>query len=288
MSYYYAIAIGRKPGIYTDWGQCFMNISGFSNAIFKKCKTLKEAEDFLLNNKEQKIMMKYKNKNKMKCKSKNEYECKNKMKCKSKNEYECKKTDKKCKKKNENDKKNYIDNIWIENATMIVKNTSIVNDPSSKIFNIYTDGSCINNGTKNAKAGIGVYFGKDNTRNVSEPFYNNPTNQRAELYAIIKAITLLTDWELNNKKIIIYTDSQYSIFCIEKWYQQWVKNGWKTKKNKNVKNKKLIKQLHTLVKTNHILLKHIRSHTNKNDIHSIGNSKADQLAIKGALRHSFI
>ena len=152
---------------------------------------------------------------------------------------------------------------------------------------IYTDGSCINNGKVNVSAGIGIYFSKNDPRNLSAKFLNKPSNQRAELYAIIKAITLLTDWELNNKKIIIYTDSQYSIFCIEKWYQQWVKNGWKTKKNKNVKNKKLIKQLHTLVKTNHILLKHIRSHTNKNDIHSIGNSKADQLAIKGALRHSF-
>ena len=56
---------------------------------------------------------------------------------------------------------------------------------------IYTDGSCINNGKKNAKAGIGVYFGKDDKRNISKRIKGKQTNNIAELKAILKAIKIL-------------------------------------------------------------------------------------------------
>ena len=217
MNYYYAVAIGKHPGIYTDWANCFMNISGYSNAKFKKCKTKEDALHFL--------------------------------------------------------------SIHIQNPP-----PQNINSSNSKIpFYIYTDGSCSNNGRKNAKAGIGIYFGKKDPRNTSERFTNKPTNQRAELYAIIKAITLLTQEEIKTKKIIIYTDSQYSIHCVTKWYKTWNKNQWKTKKKQNVKNKKLIQQLYQLVNKYNIHLKHIHSHTNKTDIHSRGNVLADKLAVQGSL-----
>ena len=32
---------------------------------------------------------------------------------------------------------------------------------------VYTDGACSNNGLKNAKAGIGIYFSENDSRNVS-------------------------------------------------------------------------------------------------------------------------
>ena len=32
---------------------------------------------------------------------------------------------------------------------------------------VYTDGACINNGKPNARAGIGVYFGENDSRNIS-------------------------------------------------------------------------------------------------------------------------
>ena len=52
---------------------------------------------------------------------------------------------------------------------------------------VYTDGSCSNNGKSNAKAGIGVYFGDNDSRNVSERINGKQTNNRAELLAILKA-----------------------------------------------------------------------------------------------------
>ena len=36
-------------------------------------------------------------------------------------------------------------------------------------YYIYTDGACSNNGRENAKAGIGIYFGKDDKRIMSTP-----------------------------------------------------------------------------------------------------------------------
>lgn len=47
---------------------------------------------------------------------------------------------------------------------------------------VYTDGSCKRNGKADSVAGIGVFFGEDDPRNVSERIAGNQTNQRAELH----------------------------------------------------------------------------------------------------------
>ena len=44
---YYAVARGRKPGVYTDWGQAERQVNGFSGALHKKFKTRMEAQRFV-------------------------------------------------------------------------------------------------------------------------------------------------------------------------------------------------------------------------------------------------
>ncbi len=47
---YYAVAVGRNPGIYNKWygeDEAEAQVSGFPNAVFKGFPTRKEAEDFL-------------------------------------------------------------------------------------------------------------------------------------------------------------------------------------------------------------------------------------------------
>ena len=39
------------------------------------------------------------------------------------------------------------------------------NQPSTNEINVYTDGSCLNNGKLNAKAGIGIFFKDNDPRN---------------------------------------------------------------------------------------------------------------------------
>ena len=60
-------------------------------------------------------------------------------------------------------------------------------------INVYTDGACVDNGKPYARAGYGVYFGKNDSRNVSESYKGLQTNNVAELLAIIKAMTILKE-----------------------------------------------------------------------------------------------
>ncbi|CCE63962.1 hypothetical protein TPHA_0G01250 [Tetrapisispora phaffii CBS 4417] len=46
-SQFYAVRIGRKPGIFYNWDACALQVKGFPGAIFKKFKTLNEAEQFV-------------------------------------------------------------------------------------------------------------------------------------------------------------------------------------------------------------------------------------------------
>jgi hypothetical protein len=45
--YYYAVAKGRVPGVYTDWGQASKQVNGFSGALHKKFKSRVDGEGFV-------------------------------------------------------------------------------------------------------------------------------------------------------------------------------------------------------------------------------------------------
>ena len=46
-SKYYAVAKGQIPGIYTDWGSCFLQVNEFKGNVFKRFLTRDEAEMFI-------------------------------------------------------------------------------------------------------------------------------------------------------------------------------------------------------------------------------------------------
>lgn len=48
MENYYAVKVGRKPGIYLNWDDCKKQVHGFPGAIYKKWKMREEAEKYLL------------------------------------------------------------------------------------------------------------------------------------------------------------------------------------------------------------------------------------------------
>jgi ribonuclease HI len=79
---------------------------------------------------------------------------------------------------------------------------------SGKLVEIYTDGGCNSNGLNNAIAGVGVFFGENDSRNVSKRIEGLQTNNRAELTAIIEALKICLDYD---SVVVIYTDSEYSI-----------------------------------------------------------------------------
>jgi len=47
MSKYYAVVVGKIPGIYTDWPTTQRMVQGFSGAVYKSFKTRQEAEAFM-------------------------------------------------------------------------------------------------------------------------------------------------------------------------------------------------------------------------------------------------
>jgi ribonuclease HI len=144
-------------------------------------------------------------------------------------------------------------------------------------YYVYTDGACSNNGGKNALAGIGIYFGIDDPRNVSKRIEGKQTNNTAELSAIIETYYLIENDIVHGKKVSIMTDSEYSIKCVSSYGEKCSKQGWK----KDIPNKELVKKAYELYQDKPtIQFIHIRAHTSKTDIHSIGNDHADKLANK--------
>ncbi len=109
------------------------------------------------------------------------------------------------------------------------KNLFINNLEDDDTTYVYTDGACTNNGKKNAKAGLGVYFKENDNRNLSQIVKGKQTNNVAELSAIIEAFYILEAEIKDKNKIVICSDSQISIgWCTTtgRKYESW---GWKKK-----------------------------------------------------------
>jgi len=145
-------------------------------------------------------------------------------------------------------------------------------------INVFTDGACSNNGKSNARAGIGIYFGKNDKRNVSERIWGKQTNNVAELKAIIKVYEILKNEIDIGEKLNIYSDSIYAIRCCGEYGLKMKRENWKNKKG-NIANHELVEEAFELYHNkSNISLIHIKAHTNKQDELSIGNANADKLA----------
>ena len=142
-------------------------------------------------------------------------------------------------------------------------------------YYVYTDGACSNNGRENAMAGIGVFFGIDDPRNVSQHISGKQTNNTAELTAIEKVYSILESDILSGIPICIVSDSEYAIRCVTTYGEKCAANQWK----KVIPNMELVRRVYELYhgKSN-VRFLHVDAHTGKTDVHSIGNDHADRLA----------
>uniref|UniRef100_A0A8C6AAF9 Ribonuclease H1 n=1 Tax=Marmota marmota marmota TaxID=9994 RepID=A0A8C6AAF9_MARMA len=140
---------------------------------------------------------------------------------------------------------------------------------------VYTDGCCSSNGRRRARAGIGVYWGPGHPLNIGIRLPGRQTNQRAEIHAACKAIEQAK--AQNISKLVLYTDSMFTINGITNWVQGWKKNGWKTSTGKEVINKEDFVQLEELTHGMDIQWMHVPGHSG-----FVGNEEADRLAREGA------
>lgn len=139
---------------------------------------------------------------------------------------------------------------------------------------VYCDGACKSNGTDNCVAGIGVWWGENDPKNLGERCPGKQTNNRAELVAIARALesaSLAGD-------LIVRSDSRYAIDCIDKWYPGWIRNNFVSSTGQPVKNVPLIRYIKTLMDIRgsnglRVQLEHVRGHSG-----ITGNEEADRLA----------
>lgn len=69
---------------------------------------------------------------------------------------------------------------------------TFIEDKTARSLFVFADGACSGNGTSDARAGMGVFFGPESVFNVSEPFMSkHPTNQKAELEAVSRSMEIV-------------------------------------------------------------------------------------------------
>ena len=154
---------------------------------------------------------------------------------------------------------------------------------TDKTLICFTDGSALNNGKHNAKAGYATVWPYHEELNSSIPLKTNPTNNRAEYTAIIHAINQadVLDPE-HNKTLIIYTDSMLLVNSMTKWLPNWKRSNYMKHDGKPVLNQDLIKTIDQLSKTRKIAYRHVRAHTNASTWEAKYNAIADNLARQAA------
>lgn len=130
---------------------------------------------------------------------------------------------------------------------------------------VYTDGSCFPNPGKGAWAfALSEEEFKTGTREIA-------TNNQMELQAVIEAIYYCS-YNYPEKKVIIYSDSQYCVNGFMSWMYSWQKKGWK--KKGGLKN---VEQWKTLwdIKEN-VTLKWVKGH-NGNPMNELADDLANAL-----------
>lgn len=145
---------------------------------------------------------------------------------------------------------------------------------------VYTDGAY---SSRTKTAGMGVVFPADRSLDLSE-FFNlkQPTNQRAELLAVSRALEIVLTKYGGDAKVVLHTDSKYTIGCYVEWWPNWRRNGWKNAKGRDVENQDIIRKALELLTTfkeagGSVAFKHIQAHVG----HEF-NEAADNLARAGA------
>ncbi|ORY55640.1 ribonuclease H-like domain-containing protein [Pseudomassariella vexata] len=116
----------------------------------------------------------------------------------------------------------------------------------------YVDGGCLRNGYDDAiGAASAVLMTRGNTYYYKTRHLDNwdytPTNQRAEMTAIIMAL----EWALQKYEglngyprlaVKIHSDSRWAIGCMTEWIYRWSQNGWQNARGNYVANRDLIEE----------------------------------------------
>lgn len=275
-SFFYAVAKGRKPGIYKTWDECKAQVHQYSNPLFKKFQTYSHAEEFI----KQHTVSKVTGREKQFSTSSSNLSVPKTLYVlgKQKSTFTLAETDVDANVPPHKRRKLIRDDKDISQTSTdnVTKDGFIVDENGYTA--VYTDGACSKNGMHGAQAGIGVWFGDNHSLNISKPLVGVATNNKAEINAVMCAVNQAK--KAGIKKLKIHTDSQFLISCITKWMPKWKRNGWRTGTG-SVKNKVELQELEKALSGIEIAWNHVNGHVG---IH--GNEMADKLARKGCASYT--
>lgn len=139
---------------------------------------------------------------------------------------------------------------------------------------VYTDGS--------GNGGFGVYFGDNDSRNVSAftkpcPITGKATSNRGELQAVWEALKILQGG-FEKDHAVIYVDSEltFKTCCDPSYAAAWKRRGWKKANGETPLNMDIVVPLYSLYnELSTVKLSWIPGHMS-----IVGNEEADRLASK--------
>lgn len=232
---FYAVRVGRSPGIYSTWDECEAQIKSFPGARYKKFPTAQQAQEFITGISGGSTVIAPPS----------------------------------------------AQTTTATGGSKSVPSTSNTPHVSSVPgeITVFSDGACKGNGKFGAVAGVGVWWGHDDPRNLAERCPGKQTNNRAELIAIVR---VLEQSQAETNPLRIKTDSKYSINCVTQWLQRWAVNDFKTSKGTSVENAVLIKYLARLLERSDRLGRKISLEYVQGHVGIEGNEAADRQANIGA------
>jgi ribonuclease HI len=151
---------------------------------------------------------------------------------------------------------------------------------------IFSDGSSRGNGQRGAFGGWAWAYWDGPIRGLPLssgsaplPASPTPTNQRAELTALLEALRWLSAQGVPSATV--YTDSNYAIQCASKWGPGWKKAGWKRSSGEPLQNLDLVKPLVDIWKPKW-RLQHVYGHQKGDSEEAYGNNWVDRAAVEAA------
>lgn len=141
-----------------------------------------------------------------------------------------------------------------------------------KTVDLYTDGACSGNPGKGGYAAILIYGDKEKIITGSEPM---TTNNRMELMGPIEGLKALKE----KCNVNLYTDSAYvSNMFLQGWIYSWKNKGWR-KKDGEIKNLELVKELYELTLVHSVTWIKVKGHSDNEY-----NNRCDALAVESYKR----
>ncbi len=133
---------------------------------------------------------------------------------------------------------------------------------------VFSDGACSGNPGPGGWGAILRYKESEKELSGGE---RETTNNRMELMGVISALESLKE----PCQVKVFTDSKYIANAfIEKWLENWQKNGWKTAGKKPVKNRELWERLLKQSSIHRLEWQWIKGHAGHPE-----NERCDQLAV---------